>query len=130
MISRELAHIASVFLGAIFRYERARAVHTRCNGCAADFTERSCERHDAACRHGYLTSASMLCLVPSVTGEQLYRSPLHRLAISPINLSANSRYGALINRSRVPCLDRRKIGFARLVTSTGVPTMSLKEIRC
>src|SRR5262249_43931850 len=35
-----------------------------------------------------------------------------------------------INRSSVPCLDRREIGFPWLVSCAGAPTMSLKEICC
>jgi hypothetical protein len=57
-------------------------------------------------------------------------SPLRGLALSSVNLSANKCYGALINRSRIPCLDGREIGFPRLVSCTSAPAMSLKEICC
>jgi hypothetical protein len=57
-------------------------------------------------------------------------SVLRGLAISSVNLSANECYGALINRSRIPCLDGREIGFPRLVSCTGAPAMSLEEICC
>jgi hypothetical protein len=52
------------------------------------------------------------------------------LVISSVNLSANKRYRALINRSRVPCLDRHEIAFPGLVSRAGAPAMSLKEICC
>src|SRR5215471_19677823 len=62
--------------------------------------------------------------------DRLGDSPLRGLALSSVNLSTNKCYGALINRGRIPCLDGRKIGFPRLVSRTGAPAMSLKEICC
>src|SRR6516165_7396302 len=58
------------------------------------------------------------------------QSALRGPALSSINLSANKCYGALITRSRIPCLDGRELGFPRLVSCTGAPAMSLKEICC
>jgi hypothetical protein len=50
-------------------------------------------------------------------------------ALASVNLAADQRDGALIDLSRVPGLDDREIGFARLVARAGLPAVGLKEIR-
>src|SRR5262245_48632382 len=65
-----------------------------------------------------------LCLLRE--RDSVLRGP----AISSVNLSTNKCYGALINRSRIPCLDGREVGLTRLISCTGTPAMSLKEICC
>src|SRR5262245_51829344 len=76
----------------------------------------------------YPESGSLVQLTGSACLLRDEISPLRGLALSSVNLSTNKRYGALINRSRIPCLDGREIGFPRLVSRTGAPAMSLKEI--
>src|SRR6266702_7260903 len=45
-----------------------------------------------------------------------------------IDLLANKRDGALIDRSSIPCLDGCKIGFAGLVSCARAPAVALEEI--
>ena len=45
-----------------------------------------------------------------------------------IDLLADQRDGLLIDRRRIPGLDRAEIGFARLVSGTRTPAMRLEEI--
>src|SRR5262249_46182397 len=49
-------------------------------------------------------------------------------ALSSVNLSANKRNGALIDRSSIPCLDSSEIGFAGLVSRARAPAMRPEEI--
>src|SRR4051794_225442 len=46
-----------------------------------------------------------------------------------VDLAPHQRDGALIDRSRIPCLDRREIGLARLIAGAGAPAMGLEEDR-
>jgi hypothetical protein len=47
---------------------------------------------------------------------------------SCVNLLASNRDGPLIDRSRIPGLDGREIGLARLVSGASAPAMRLKKI--
>jgi hypothetical protein len=51
-----------------------------------------------------------------------------RLVPSAVNPLADERNGPLIDRGGIPSLDRREIGFPRLVARACAPAMGLEEI--
>src|SRR5215208_6328286 len=51
------------------------------------------------------------------------------LSAASVDLLAEKRDGPLVDRSGVPFLDRRKIGFSGLVARPRAPAMGLEEVR-
>ncbi len=68
----------------------------------------------------------MFWLMREVTAGPLVAPPSgsRRGAISSVNLLANERNGALIDRSSIPCLDSSEIGLAGLVSCARAPAMA------